>query len=374
MKLTISLDFQEAVEGILENHYQAELANGQAKYSDGIYAVALNPQTGAILAMTGLSHNPENDHLQKDALGTITDTVTPGSVVKGATIIAGWQSGVIEGNQILTDQPIQFGNAKPIQSWFTAGLQNISAQQALEYSSNTYMVQVALKMMGQDYHTGMTLTSSGMKEAMGKLRETFASFGLGVPTGIDLPGESAGYLASDYDMSAVLGESFGQFDNYTTMQLAQYVSTIANGGNRIAPHLVQEIYHSKGQEGFGTLTKTIEPKVLNKVVVSQDQLAIIQNGFYQVVNSQSPYATGRELSGGLVSISAKTGTAETFAKDKEGHTIETFNLNVVAYGPSQTPEIAVAVMYPKASQPLAKAHQQIAKEIINLYMTDYVTK
>lgn len=294
LKLTIPLDFQQGVEQILNQHFQTELKNGQAAYSEGIYAVALNPNTGAILAMAGLSHNLETGALQKDALGTITDVFTPGSVVKGATLAAGWQAGVIQGNQVLIDQPIQFGGSQPINSWFTSGQHPITASQALEYSSNTYMVQVALRMMGQDYVTGMTLANTGMKETMKKLRAAYAEFGMGVATGVDLSGESSGYLTDQYNTANVLTEAFGQFDNYTTMQLAQYVSTVA-----------------------------------------------------------------------------KTGTAETYAKDKNGQVLSTFNLNVVAYGPSASPQIAVAVMYPHATDSLAKAHQYVAKDIINLYMKMY---
>lgn len=73
---------------------------------------------------------------------------------------------MIQGNQVLIDQPIQFGGSQPINSWFTSGQHPITASQALEYSSNTYMVQVALRMMGQDYVTGMTLANTGMKETM----------------------------------------------------------------------------------------------------------------------------------------------------------------------------------------------------------------
>lgn len=371
LKLTVPLDFQQGVEGIMDRYFQKELSDGKASYSEGVYAVALNPETGAILAMSGLSHNPETGALHQDALGTITDVFTPGSVVKGATLAAGWQTDVIQGNQVLLDQPIQFGGSSPITSWFTRGQQPISAVQALEYSSNTYMVQIALKMMGQDYQTGMTLTSTKMKETMAKLRETYAEFGMGVPTGIDLPGESAGYLTNTYTVSNVLTESFGQFDNYTTMQLAQYVATIANGGNRLAPHIVDGIYQDNGNQGLGTLVKPIKAKSLNKVNLTGEQLGIIQDGFYQVVNSGSGYATGKALAGTTVAISAKTGTAETYVKDHSGERLATYNLNVVAYGPSPKAKIAVAVMYPHVTDALSQAHQQIAREIITLYMTMY---
>ncbi len=369
LKLTISSDFQKGVDKIIKDYFQSELSQGKANYSEGVYAVAMNPKTGAILALSGLSRDSDTGNLEKNALGTLTNVFTPGSVVKGGTLAAGWQAGVISGNQVLTDQPIQFGNSKPINSWFTAGQQNITATQALEYSSNTYMVQVALKMMGQDYHVGMSLMTDGMKKTMEKLRAAYAEFGLGAATGIDLPGESTGFLTKDFTVSNVITEAFGQFDNYTTLQLAQYASTVANNGKRVAPRIVDSIYKNDGSNALGKEEKAIKPKVLNKVNIKDEELAIIQNGFYQVVNSSSPYATGKGLAGSPIEISAKTGTAETYAKDKNGQTVATFNLNLVAYGPSSDPQIAVAIMYPHASDALSKSHQYMARDIINLYMS-----
>ncbi|WP_260722554.1 penicillin-binding transpeptidase domain-containing protein, partial [Streptococcus oralis] len=76
--------------------------------SEGVYAVALNPQTGAVLAMSGVNHDVESGKLSSDALGTITNVFVPGSVVKAATISSGWEIGVLSGNQTLTGQPIVF--------------------------------------------------------------------------------------------------------------------------------------------------------------------------------------------------------------------------------------------------------------------------
>ena len=99
------------------------------------------------------------------------------------------------------------------------------------------MVQTALGMMGQTYQPEMTVKTSQLESAMGKLRSTFGEYGLGVSTGIDLPDESTGFIPKDFDLANYLNNAFGQFDNYTPMQLAQYVGTIANNGVRIAPTL-----------------------------------------------------------------------------------------------------------------------------------------
>lgn len=370
IKLTIDLDFQEGVEAILKNYYEAELAKGAVSNSEGLYAVALNPNTGAVLAMAGLAHDPKTGELTPDALGTITKVFTPGSVVKGATLSAGWENGVISGNQVLYDQQID-----TIKSWFTdlaGGSMPITAMQALEYSSNTYMVQLALKLAGQDGMTSDLLKESVYQTAMEKLRTTYAQYGLGVKTGLDLPGESAGFIPKTFSLANMMTESFGQFDNYTAMQLAQYAATVANGGNRLATHLVEGIYDNNEDGSLGQLVQATEVKTLNTVGISSQELALIQEGFYNVVYGGSGFTTGNEIGyGASVSISAKTGTAEAFVTDGDGKQIMTSNLNVVAYAPSQNPQVAVAVVLPHSSDLIGKTSQKITRDIVNLYVSTY---
>lgn len=377
LKLTVNSDFQAGVESILNQYYSADIADGYATYSEGAYAVALNPQTGAILAMAGLSHETGSSTTTLDALGTINDIFVPGSVVKAATLTAGWESDAISGNQVIADQSINIAGSSAITSWFTgSGSTNITAVQALEYSSNTYMVQVALKMMGQEYYSGMSLATTGMKEAMEKLRAAYAEYGMGTSTGIDLPENTTGYISDDYSAGNVLTEAFGQYDSYTPMQLAQYAATVANGGKRIAPHLVDSIYDNDGTDGIGTLGKTIETNVLNQINISDDDMDLLQQGFYQVVNSSSAYATGTYMKSSTVTIAGKTGTAETYAVDANGNAVTTVNLSVLAYDYSTSDDshIAVAVIVPHLTSSDNHTNQYIARDIINLYMSTYVNQ
>ncbi len=377
LKLTVNSDFQAGVESILNQYYSADIADGYATYSEGAYAVALNPQTGAILAMAGLSHETGSSTTTLDALGTINDIFVPGSVVKAATLTAGWESDAISGNQVIADQSINIAGSSAITSWFTgSGSTNITAVQALEYSSNTYMVQVALKMMGQEYYSGMSLATTGMKEAMEELRAAYAEYGMGTSTGIDLPENTTGYISDDYSAGNVLTEAFGQYDSYTPMQLAQYAATVANGGKRIAPHLVDSIYDNDGTAGIGTLGKTIETNVLNQINISDDDMDLLQQGVYQVVNSSSAYATGTYMKSSTVTIAGKTGTAETYAVDANGNAVTTVNLSVLAYDYSTSDDshIAVAVIIPHLTSSDNHTNQYIARDIINLYMSTYVNQ
>ena len=366
IKLTIDLAFQDSVDSLLKSYFNSELANGGAKYSEGVYAVALNPKTGAVLAMSGMKHNVETGELTPDSLGTVTNVFVPGSVVKAATISSGWENGVLSGNQTLTDQPIVFQGSAPINSWYTPyyGSFPVTAVEALEYSSNAYMVQTALGMMGQTYQPNMTVKTNQLESAMGKLRATFSEYGLGVSTGIDLPDESTGFIPQKFDLANYLTNAFGQFDNYTPMQLAQYVATIANNGVRLAPHIVEGIYDNNDKGGLGELIQAIDTKEINKVNISESDMAILHQGFYQVSHGTSPLTTGRAFSdGATVSISGKTGTGESYVAGGQ----EANNTNAVAYAPTENPQIAVAVVFPHNTNLTKNVGPAIARDIINLY-------
>ena len=366
IKLTIDLSFQDSVDSLLKSYFNSELANGGAKYSEGVYAVALNPKTGAVLAMSGMKHNVETGELTPDSLGTVTNVFVPGSVVKAATISSGWENGVLSGNQTLTDQPIVFQGSAPINSWYTPyyGSFPVTAVEALEYSSNAYMVQTALGMMGQTYQPEMTVKTNQLDSAMGKLRATFGEYGLGVSTEIDLPDESTGFIPQKFDLANYLTNAFGQFDNYTPMQLAQYVATIANNGVRLAPHIVEGIYDNNDKGGLGELIQAINTKEINKVNISESDMAILHQGFYQVSHGTSPLTTGRAFSdGATVSISGKTGTAESYVAGGQ----EANNTNAVAYAPTENPQIAVAVVFPHNTNLTKNVGPAIARDIINLY-------
>ena len=366
IKLTIDLAFQDSVDSLLKSYFNSELANGGARYSEGVYAVALNPKTGAVLAMSGMKHNVETGELTTDSLGTVTNVFVPGSVVKAATISSGWENGVLSGNQTLTDQPIVFQGSAPINSWYTPyyGSFPITAVEALEYSSNTYMVQTALGIMGQTYQPNMTVGTNNLESAMAKLRSTFGEYGLGVSTGIDLPDESTGFIPKDYDLANYLNNAFGQFDNYTPMQLAQYVSTIANNGVRLAPHIVEGVYDNNEQGGLGELIKQTDSTEMNKINISESDMSILQQGFYQVSHGTSALTTGRAFSNGAaVSISGKTGTAESYVNGGQ----KANNTNAVAYAPTDNPQIAVAVVFPHNTNLTNGVGPSIARDIINLY-------
>ncbi|GFH42546.1 penicillin-binding protein 2B [Lactococcus hodotermopsidis] len=379
IKLTIDPEFQEGVQNILRNNFEMMQAEGYATYSDGAYAVVMNPTTGEIYAMAGISHDMATDDIKNDVLGTIQNGFVPGSVVKMGTITAGWENGVLSGNQVLDDQPIEIQGSAVKQSWFTRGqVTPISAVQALEYSSNTYMIQTALNILGQPYQRGMGIFTSRLEESFQKMRGTYAEYGLGAATGIDMPGESKGFKGEEPTAANYLDESFGQYDTYTPLQLAQYAATIANDGKRVAPHIVEGIYGNNTDGSLGTLEKKIESKTLNTVAIDLENVKLLQQGMFQVTHGGN-MATGKNImENASVNINAKTGTSETFKLNENGMPVYLSVNNVVAYAPSENPQIAIGVMVPntiiREDGETTHANQYITRDIVNLYNTMYKFK
>lgn len=388
LMLSLNADFQAKVENILKTNYQKLIDSGKATYSPGAYAVAMNPQTGEILAMTGFSHEEGSKELTENALGTITSAFTPGSVVKAGTLTAGWQTNVISGNQVLVDEPIKLQGSSEKSSVFNrSGQLAINAVKALELSSNTYMIKVALKMLGLEYTPNMGLPSLDEEsKAYEELRKAFNQFGLGTKTGIDLPNESPGISRSVdfmkkfntdngaqwYTPGNFTDLAFGQFDTYTPIQLAQYASTVANGGKRIQPRLVKAIYGNDENGNLGEVKKEMETKVENTVDISAEDMSILREGFHQVVHGTDAYTTAKPLASAKMDLSAKTGTAETIA---EGHPdITTVNSNIVAYGPTDNPEIAISVVLPNLLDEKDHMNLTIAKEIMDTYYDMFMAK
>ena len=234
------------------------------------------------------------------------------------------------------------------------------------------MVQIAIKLLGQQYVPGMSLSTDNMDKAMTTLRDTYADFGMGVSTGLDLPGESEGYISKNYNVANVLTEAFGQYDSYTTIQLAQYVASIANGGKRVAPHIVGGIYDAGSNGSLGTLASTVDTRVLNTLPLDSEQMGIVQQGFNDVVNSGSSLATGKAMASSIIPISGKTGTAETYATDGSGNSVTTVNLNAVAYATAKDgTKLAVGIMYPHALDWKSKANQNAVKAIMELYQNTH---
>ena len=346
--MTIDTEFQKKIEDIVTKAVEG-LTDSTA---DRVYVVAMNPKSGDILGITGKKKKYNDNYfvtgIEDDALGAINGAFGMGSAVKAATVLSGYMDGVItpEDNTIV-DEPIEFEASEPKSSYFNRnGSIPLTDLDALERSSNVYMIKLVMRMGGQyEYKKGGKLNIN--LNVFDKLREYYAQFGLGVRTGIDLPNEGKGYNGGTGAAFSALDFSFGQFDLYTPLQLAQYMSTVANGGTRIAPRLVKEI-HSTGKDGgIGELETVIPTKIMNSIQVERSLIDHIKEGLYRVThgsNGTSAY-TFRNYT---PSVSGKTGTVEAFYGGPLPHFSQKAveNSTFASYAPSDNPEIVVAVVAP----------------------------
>jgi len=360
LQLTINSKFQSQLQSFVKS---AEA--GAGGNSTGTSAVVMNPNTGGVIGMAGVDRDPSTGKTTDNALGTINSDIVMGSVVKGAMVSGALMKGVITPtNSTLTDMPITVGGVKK-SSWFNHGGGSniaVNAAGALEVSSNSYMMQLAMKEAGFNYSSGAALTMS--TKAFDIERGYFKQFGLGVKTGIDLPGESSGLEGSSSfaHIGNALDLSFGNYDAYTVMQVAQYMSTIANGGTRIAPHVVQSIRGTTSTGKLGAVKSTVEPKILNTIDMTAAQKRLVKEGLYDVVHGSNTYKTGGAMSSITPKISAKTGTAQTYYKGNE-----TVTLSLASFAPSTHPQVVVALAMPNLGVNAESNNMTLAKKIYAAY-------
>ena len=348
--LTIDIDYQQKVDEIVLRELKAARGHsGANRYLEDALAVVMNPKTGEVLAMSAWHYNRETNEYENTPHKVLYDTHRAGSTVKGATVLAGLDSGVISPGTTFYDSPIKIRDTPTKGSWTRLGAVNDIS--ALKRSSNVYMFYIALRMGGEyRYPFPHNAKASFNEEGMQQIRNYFNQFGLGVKTGIDFPYEATGYVGPDPGPGKIMDFGIGQYDTYTTMQLAQYVSTIANGGYRVQPRLVKEI-RSPGpnDDELGPVYKVHHPKVLNQLEMDKEYIERVQRGFWQAFNESG--GTGySHWAGKSYRAAGKTGTAENEVfEERNGEYVkvaDTENLALVGYAPYEDPEVAFAVIVP----------------------------
>lgn len=167
----------------------------------------------------------------------------------------------------------------------------------------------------------------------------------------------------------MLDFAIGQYDTYTPLQMAQYVSTIANGGYRLKPQLVKEVREPDAQKGIGAVVESVQPQVLNKVNMSSDEIGEVQAGFKRVMTKGT---AASQFASAKYSPAGKTGTAQSFYdgpnKSKTGES--TYNTTLVAYAPADNPEIAISVVVPWAYVNYSDRYSitnEIGREVLDKY-------
>ncbi len=361
--LTIDRNLQEIADKSLKNQIlEVTEAEALAKGLTPAGAVVVqNIKTGAVLASSSYptyslaTYFEDYNTLAADAgkplwNRAVQSTYSPGSTMKPVIAIAALEEGIITADSTVYCT----GQYEYIDQVFACFNKNahglINVEQALEHSCNIFFFELA-RQLGID-----------------KMNTYSSLFGLGSKTGIEIS-ESAGILAGiAYRDSLGLGwkagetllAAIGQSDNsFTPLQLNNYCATIANGGTRYVPYLIEKIVSSD----YNEIIYSHEAEIAVETNISKATLDTVKKGMYLVANSGScaPYLGNLEYK-----VACKTGTAEkTLVVD--GNIVEGTDGFLIAFGPYDDPEIAITVVIENAGSGSSTA--QVAADIFEYYFS-----
>ena len=325
--LSIDIDLQLKINDIIKENIDKSESLKNTKYYNTSYVIVSNPNTGEIIASTGIMKVKDSYHDVSTNL--LTSSFTVGSVIKGASHTVGYQNNLIDIGKKINDSCVKLYLVPEKCSYKKLGL--IDDITALKTSSNYYQFITAIKLTGNTYKNNIKLNVT--EEHFNIYRDTFASFGLGSSTGIDLENESLGIKGKTIAPDLLLNFSIGQYDTYTAFQLTNYINTIATSGNRYSLHYLKEI-----KQGNETIY-TYQPNLLN--TVENSNFARIKEGLKEVLYN----GTGRGYTSTEYKPAGKTGTSETvYSKD-----ITTITQTYAMFAPYDNPEYSIVVISPNIS-------------------------
>lgn len=372
--LTIDAGLQNITENALKNNIE-KIRNGgfSGQYNaKGGAVVVMDVKSGEVLAMAsnpdyepnswvgGISKKDyevirENNSLFNKA---ISGSYAPGSIYKMVTAISGLETGAVSIGERINDTGIYTYGNMAWKCWYYTdyhrghGYLNVSG--AIQHSCNFYFYEVS-RRMGID-----------------NLVRYAKYFGLGNKTGIELPSETTGTLASReasdkkgkaWNGGDVLNAAIGQGDNdFSPIQIAKYISMVANGGNKINPTIVKTILNADGTEVSKAEIREYSNKKMGitdsneeNVPISQENLNAVLEGMRSVT-----YETGGTayniFKNFNIEVGGKTGSAEA------GRDV---NAWFVGFAPYNDPEIAVVVLVENGGHGNYTA--EVARDIIAEY-------
>ena len=320
-------------------------------YDPQLFVGGISNENWAMYTAEG-SHQP----LRNKA---IQDAYAPGSIFKMVSAIAGLESGVITTTERINDTGVYPKYTNP-RCWIYTdqhrghGWLNVTG--AIKNSCNYFFYEVGDRM------------------GIDTLAKYARYFGLGSKTGIELPSETAGSLASretkaaktngeqwypGETTSAVIGQSYNSF---SPIQMAKYISMLANGGKKVNPTIIKTIRKPDGSEvskeeieQFSNQKLGLSNDETEELNIKQENLDAVLEGMRQVTSESGGTAYGifRNFN---IEVAGKTGSAEA------GNDV---NAWFAGFAPYDDPEIAVVVMIEKGS------HGSYAAEVVRNIMAEY---
>lgn len=381
--LTIDSNLQQVTQVALENCINKIKTGGFAQTYDaqGGAAVVMNVNTGEVLATASyptyepqwfvggisqenwayLRDDPRHPQLNK----AIQATYEPGSIFKMVTAIAGLESGAVTSKERIRDTGVYKKYNSEWECWYYTSYHRghgyLNVTQALQHSCNYFFYEVGDRM-GID-----TLSKYALH------------FGLGKKTGIELPSEKSGDVESRETYSKVwkgknigpgdvLNASIGQGNNnFTPMQIAKYISSIANGGTVVDTTIIKSILNSDGTELSREEIESYTNEKLgientdDGIAISAESIAIAKEGM-RMAASEAGGTAYNVFKSFNIEVAGKTGSAEA-GKDANGK--DKVNAWFVCFAPYDKPEVAVVVMIENGG------HGNYAAEVARDVLTQY---
>ena len=369
-------ELAKAMQNLVNPEINQTVGQREGLDAEGAAVVVMEVKTGDILAMASYptfnlqTFNEDYEELSKDKLKpmfnrALQGAYPPGSTFKMVTLTAAMNNGIINAETEIEDKGLftKYGFNRSCLLWSSARATHefITGADAIRYSCNYFF-----------YELGDMLTWQ-------QLNEVAAAFGLGEPTGVELP-ENVGWRANPDSKLKQYGEgnldsgwfdgddvlsAIGQSENrFTPLQLCVYACTLANNGTRMKATFLNRIVSAD----YRTLVEETQPQVMSTYEICNDAYISYMEGMQRVIYAQG--GTARKIFNGFedtthtfpsdIRVCAKTGTAQTF---------ETWSDHgaFICFAPADDPQIAVALYGERIAHPTAIA--EVAEHIMKAYFT-----
>lgn len=373
--LTIDANLQKVTEDALADCVEKIKSGGFAETYDarGGAAVVMDVNTGDVLSMASYpSYEPQwfvgtletdkwnymNDAKTHPLLNkAIQGTYEPGSIFKMITAIAGLESGTITPKEKINDTGVYRKYGLEMKCWYYTSYHRghgyVNVTQALQHSCNYFFYE------------------TGDRTGIDAIAKYALHFGLGKKTGIELPSEQTGTLAQREDgwgPGDTLNASIGQGDNsFTPIQIAKYISSIANGGNVVQPTIVKTILNADGTEvSKEEINNYIKEKLGiedtdDGIQINQENIQIAREGMRMATSEAGGTAYSR-FKDFKVEVAGKTGSAEAGVDENQKDIV---NAWFVCFAPYENPEVAVVVLIENGGHGNYAA--EVARDVLDQY-------
>jgi cell division protein FtsI/penicillin-binding protein 2 len=310
MVLTIDKDIQYELQAGLAEAVKTWGAKGGS-------AVVMKADTGEILAAGTVPGFNPNDYGEAEPYTfrnrVLTDAYEPGSTMKPFTAAAALEAGLYEPGTAfklppsikVADRTIGESHPRPTKNW--------TLTQIITFSSNVGAVKL-----------GQALGEEGLYDGL-------AAFGFDRSTGVDFPGESAGYLppVEVWSPSTIGNVPFGQGVSSTQLQLARAYAVIANGGELVTPHFLKEIPDDAGAE-----LSWPKERVLSEETAAQSR---------EILATVVTEGTGEAAAVEGYTVAGKTGTAQKARSDGGGYAEGKYVASFAGFLPVEDPQVVIVV-------------------------------